>query len=136
MFDPVIPEHVHLAHHVYSLLEPGQEKLVAAMCISQAALDHYLSGTAGSAYTLGYIFPGNRPDTWKNWTLFRLPESLENDSRGRRSYVDPDRRHLYDYDSYSGLYTPNKDHPINFVDSGAVVTLDSTKSFNLFHPPQ
>jgi hypothetical protein len=101
-FDPIIPEHLRTAKNLYSRLQPGQEIRVAAMLLSQAALDHYLSGVC-SGYTLGYRLPGACPN---DWALFRLAESLENDPRNRRSYVDPDRRHLYDYQHYTGLYIP------------------------------
>lgn len=103
--DPIITSHVHIAKELYSRLQPGQEIQVAAMLLSQPALDYYLSG-CGSGYTLGYIFPGSHPDHWKNWILFRLKDSLENDPQNRRSYVDPDRRHLYNYNNHTGLYTP------------------------------
>ena len=91
--DPIIPSHVQLARDLYARLQPGQELSVAAMLLSQPALDYYLSGCC-SGYTLGYILPGDRPENWKNWILFRLETSLENDPQNRRSYVDPDRRHL------------------------------------------
>lgn len=99
------PEHVDLARDLYHQLSPGQEIKVATMLLDQVSLDHYLSGIP-SGYTHGYRIPGARPDDYKNWVLFKLEHSLENSPTGQRSYVDPDRRHHYHYDTFLGIYFP------------------------------
>ena len=104
--DPIHLPHVQLARDLYSRLQPGQEIKVAAMMLSQSALDHFLSGCTGSGYTHGYRIPGARHEDFKNWVLFKLNPSLENDPRNRRSYVDPDRRHRFDYSTFDGIHTP------------------------------
>lgn len=105
MQDIPIPERVAFIRNIYQQIKPGQELKVAAMMIDPASLDHYLSGIA-SGYTHGYRVPNARPDDFKVWVLFRMKESLENDPKGRRSYVDPDRRHHYNYETFTGLFTP------------------------------
>lgn len=103
--DAPIPERVAYIRRLYDSLQPGQEVKVAAMMIDPASLDFYLSGIC-SGYTHGYRAPGARPDDFKNWVLFRMEKSLESDPKGRRSYVHPDRRHLYNYEMFTGIYTP------------------------------
>lgn len=98
-------EGIRLAERIMHKLQPGQEVGVAAILLNQASLDHVLSGKIGSGYEYGYIFPGDRPENWKNWTIFRLKDSLENDQLDRRAYVDPDRRHLFNRDKQTGIYT-------------------------------
>lgn len=105
MFDTPIPERVSRARDLYSRLSPGQELKVAAMFLDQPSLDYYLSGIC-SGYTHGYRIPGARPNDFKNWVLFKLNPSLENDPQNRRTYVDPDRRHLFNYSTFDGIYTP------------------------------
>lgn len=105
MDDIPIPERVAFIRNIYQQLKPGQEVKVAAMMIDPASLDFYLSGIC-SGYTHGYRIPGARPDDFKNWVLFRMKESLESDPKNRRAYVDPDRRHFYDYDTFTGIFTP------------------------------
>ncbi len=43
---------------------------------------------------------------------------------------------LHEDADITGFILTSPDGTKHFVDSGAVVTLDATKSFNLFHPPQ
>lgn len=87
---------------IYRRLKPGERIEVARFLLDQTNLDHYLSGHTGSAYSLGYLLPGARPQNFKTWTLFKLKP---NENASYRTYVDPDRRHLYDYDTFTGLYT-------------------------------
>lgn len=103
--DQAIPEHVALVRDLYTRLAPGQAIKVASMLLDPISLDYYLSGIQ-SGYTHGYRFPGARPEDYKNWVLFKLEHSLENSPTGQRSYVDPDRRHHYHYDSFLGIYFP------------------------------
>ena len=42
---------------------------------------------------------------------------------------------LHEDADLTGFILTQPDGTKHFVDSGAVITLDSTKSFNLFHPP-
>jgi hypothetical protein len=111
MFNTPIPERVAVIRSLYNRLAPGQEIKVVAMLLDQESLDYFLSGI-NSGYTHGYRIPGARPDDFKYWVLFKLNTSLENDPQNRRSYVDPDRRHHYTYEEFTGIYTP-KPNSIN-----------------------
>lgn len=90
-----------LINRIYQRLKPGERIEVARFLLDQTSLDYYLSGHTGSAYSLGYLLPNARPENFKTWVLFKL-EPDEN--ANYRTYVDPDRRHLYDYETYTGLY--------------------------------
>lgn len=43
---------------------------------------------------------------------------------------------LHEEAAITGFILTQPDGTKHFVDSGAVISLDATKSFNLFHPPQ
>lgn len=43
---------------------------------------------------------------------------------------------LHEDAQITGFILTRPDGTKHFVDSGAVITLDATKAFNLFHPPQ
>jgi len=104
--EPPIIERLPFIRELYESLKPGEEKRVSAMCLDQPTLDYYLSG-CNSGYTLGYRFPNARPDDFKYWVLFYLDRSLKSNIPDKwRSYVDPDRRHLYDYQYWTGIYIP------------------------------
>lgn len=91
------------ARKLYNKLRPGQEVQVAAMLLEEPSISWVLDGIVGSAFQYGYLKPGARPDRFKDWTLFRLKEPLTD---GRRSFVSEDSRHLYNLETYTGIYTP------------------------------
>lgn len=99
---PPDPTRQALIKSLYSRLNPGSELRVAAILLDQINLDYYLSGHTGSACSLGYRIPGARPDDFKNWVLFKLEP---NENANFRTFVDTDRRYLYNYESFTGLYT-------------------------------
>lgn len=105
MFDIPNDNAIRLCRDVLSKLKPGEKIKVAGILIDQASLDFVLDGIAGSAYEYGYLKPWTRPDLFKDWLLFRLEKPLND---GRRTYVSPDRRHLFDLDTFAGIYSPRQ----------------------------
>lgn len=61
--------------------------------------DMMLDNIIGSAFEYGYYESLERPHT----VFYRLPKPLPSDSTSR-TYVSPDRRHLYRYNLASKLY--------------------------------
>lgn len=79
---------------------------VSRFILDEASIVTALDGITGAAYRYGYRFPGARPGDEDAWVLFRRYTPLEN---GTRTFVSPDRRDRFQYDTFSGLYCPKQE---------------------------
>lgn len=84
--------------YIVRSLKPGQQVLVTRYMLShvESGPDAILDQVVGSAFEFNYV------ESFDGVIFRRLTSPLAD---GRRSYVPPDRRHLYTVDA-SGFYLP------------------------------
>ena len=97
-----IPYKLKEIARLYKTLRPGDEIRVSAIRLDEASINYVLDGTIGSAFEYGFIAPFTTRDD--AWILFRLKSPLIDSTS--RTYVSPDRRHLYTKD-FHGIYRRN-----------------------------
>lgn len=88
-------------------LAPGESVEATASLIDQEQLDEILSSIPGASYKFGYF----SPFTYRNehWFIFRVTDekSIELETSTQRTWVCPDRRHLYKQD-HEGIWSLNQ----------------------------